>query len=115
MATLEDTEDVKVIRFRWQFGAAFTLPWRGRKLVFVKDRLRSDQVRHELEHVRQIDRWGARRYIWRVGICRTIWSIVHHRNLYGVLHYTEWPAYQAQYPMLTPDGLRKLLDEDGLL
>ena len=68
-----------------------TLPFFGRTLIFHRKTLMGQRtLRHELEHMRQLDRFGSARYL-----LTHIWARIRTRNLWGRGHWIEDEAYAA--------------------
>jgi hypothetical protein len=110
--------DRHVTWYYWplQFGGAFTMPWGGRTVILARrptmyeaEGYQSLRV-HERVHADQIERWGAKRYIFKVMIWDRLVSLVRHGNLYAKDSQAEVEAYGEAASFITT-GHSKFDDE----
>lgn len=83
---------MRIRKWKWQFGAAITLPTPWGATVYAKDLPMSDRLRkHESEHIRQLERMGAVKYL-----ATHIWARIVTLDFYAKKHPIEAEAYAAE-------------------
>lgn len=95
----------RLLRLLLPFGLAITLPmYNRRQLILARREMDEGELRHEYFHAWSIIDWGGWTYIGR-----HIEARVQHRSWTAPLSDVEFPAYEAQYPHLSPPELEDYL------
>lgn len=95
----------RLLRILLPFGLAITLPmYNRRQLILARRKMSEAELRHEYCHAWQIIDWGGLPYMFRL-----IEARIEHRSWTAPLSDVEFPAYQVQYPHLSPTELEEYL------